>query len=483
MQQLVSGQDYRPAGRLDAQRALERYNGPWDERRAAHLFRRAGFGGSPEQITQAQRQGLHTTLEELINYPLQSRLPGRPANLTNVEALAAQYPKPYTLEQRRILRKASLENGRLLQTWWLERMLRTPAPLQEKMTLFWHGHFTSALQEKGIDAQAILRQNQLFRTYATGNIRTLTQDVAQDPAMLLYLDNARSSKAHPNENFARELMELFTLGIGNYSETDVRESARAFTGWGLNKSQKFSVFPNRHDTGQKTFLGHTGPFDGKDIINIIFTQPACSRYFAKKLLEFFVYENPEPALIDALASELRFSGFELKPVLAKLFSSEVFYSARAYRALVKSPVEFVLGGLKMLGLKHVNHAVLQTLNKSGQNLFYPPNVKGWDGGAAWLNSGTLLLRDNFINQLVHDPELRKTNSLFNQIPLDATQGAQRIIDIVLQGDCSPASLARLVRYLDGDTTAANHMLSIENFEERIRGGFYLAMTMPAFQLN
>ncbi len=178
-------------------------------------------------------------------------------------------------------------------------MIATPAPLQEKMTLFWHGHFTSAYEGKGITAQDILTQNQLYRSYALGNIRKLTLAVSHDPAMLKYLDNRANRAQHPNENYARELMELFTLGIGNYTEQDVRESARAFTGYTLDADDQFVFNPRQHDDGSKTFLGQTGNFTGDDIVNIIFQQPAAAQYFAKKLLEFYVYSDPEPQLVDA----------------------------------------------------------------------------------------------------------------------------------------------------------------------------------------
>ena len=282
MQQQLSDHEYRPLGTLDISRALELYSGPWDERRTAHLYRRAGFGSSIAQIADAQPRGLAENVKGFISFPDTSQLASAPENLLDPRAMFPGPAKDLTAEQHKQLNSAYREATLDLQLWWLNRMLATPAPLQEKMTLFWHGHFTSAIREKGTEPQDMLVQNQLFRRYAVGNIRELTRAVARDPAMLRYLDGARSKKDHPNENFARELMELFTLGIGNYTENDVRESARAFTGWGL-KHGEFFVSANQHDDGTKTFLGHTGNFDGDDIINIIFTQPACSRFFAKKI--------------------------------------------------------------------------------------------------------------------------------------------------------------------------------------------------------
>lgn len=483
MQQLPVDRAYRPEGLFDGGHALKRFDGAWDERLVAHLYRRAGFGASSAHIAALQHRSVADIAVGLVRFADSSSLPQAPENLVDPRSLVSGPAKQRTPEQRKQVNRAYRADIISLQTWWLERMLKTPAPLQEKLTLFWHGHFTTAIRQKGITPQAMLEQNWLFRRYAMGNIRELTRAVAQNPAMLRYLDNGRSTKVHPNENFARELMELFTLGIGHYTENDVRESARAFTGWGVGRDGAFKKFPNRFDDGTKTFLGHTGNFDGNNIIDIIFMQPACSRFFAKKIIEFFVYENPETEFVETVAAQLRAHDFELAPTMAALFASDVFYSKRAYRALVKSPVEFVLGSMKVLGLQDVSLKALSTLRKTGQTLFAPPNVKGWDGGAAWINSQTLLTRDNYINVLVNEPTLRNRSSIFAEIPTDAQAAAQRIIEIVLQGDCSHASFARLEQYLNGAAIAENRPLSYENFEQRVRGAFYLAMAMPAFQLN
>jgi uncharacterized protein (DUF1800 family) len=346
--------------------------------------------------------------------------------------------------------------------------------------LFWHGHFTSAY-EKGIPAQAIVDQNNLYRANALGNVRDLTLKVSQDPAMLRYLDNAQNIKAHPNENYARELMELFTLGIGNYTETDVRESARAFTGWGLGRDYVFQNFPARHDDGSKTFLGRTGNFTGTDIVEIIFSQPAAARWFAGKLLSFFVYSDPEPQLIDAVAALIRKHDYNVQPVMATLLRSNVFYSNRAYRALVKSPVEFVVGSYQLFGVKQSDPAALPALRRMGQVLFHPPNVKGWDGGAAWLNSQTVLTRENFASSLM--AKMGNAPWLRGVLHTTDPQNVSRTLTAtILQGDVSAASIAQLASYLKGDGVTALAMLSGENADERIRGAAYLTMAMPAYQL-
>jgi uncharacterized protein (DUF1800 family) len=487
---------FRPAGRLDPAAALRPYRGAWNSRKAAHLLRRAGFGGSPAEVAQFTALSMDAAVDRLVHFPDASALPAAPQLVDDnprrrlMMAGAFGPQASMTPEERtaaiKALGKAHFENAVALMQWWLGRMIATPAPLQEKMTLFWHGHFTSAYQGKGITAQDILGQNQLFRTNALGNVRKLTLAVTADPAMLKYLDNRLNHKQHPNENYARELMELFTLGLGNYTETDVRESARAFTGYTLSAEDEF-VFNRRiHDDGQKTFLGQTGNFTGDDVVNIIFQQPAASAFFARKLLEFYVYDDPEPQLIDGVADLLRRNDFELSPVMSTLLRSNVFHSDRAYRALVKSPTEFVVGTFKLMGLPPdaVAKPVLAAMTRMGQRLFFPPNVKGWDGGAAWLNSGTLLTRANFAAAVCENERtMQSAGWLSTDMTLDPKSVAARIAEHVLLSDISAASLGRLEAYLRGDESSALGMLSTENSEERMRGAVYLAIATPAYQLS
>ncbi len=486
---------YRPPGRLDLASALEPYAGPWGVRQAAHLYRRAAFGGSPDDVARAASAGMRAAVDGFVHFADTSALPAQPQlaadrpnpdQLKKLVAAASQAGAapaavdPDVLRARRQIGLARRDNTIAMQTWFLDRMINTAAPLQEKMTLFWHGHFTSAYQ-KGIPAEVLIAQNNLFRSSALGNVRGLTLAVSQDPAMLRYLDNAQNVKAHPNENYARELMELFTLGIGNYTETDVRESARSFTGWSFDRDWAFKNFPARHDDGTKTFLGKTGNFTGSDIVEIIFTQPAAARLFAKKLLEFFVYSAPEPALVDAVAALIRKNDFNLQPVMSTVMRSNVFYSDRAYRALVKSPVEFVVGSYQLFGIKQSDLVALGALRRMGQLLFLPPNVKGWDGGAAWLNSQTVLTRENFASSLM--AKMGDATWMRRAIQTPDPAGVSRALTAtILQGDVSPASTAHLTAYLDGTNVSALAALSMENSDERVRGAAYLTMAMPAYQL-
>jgi uncharacterized protein (DUF1800 family) len=497
--QTTASASYRPAGPLDASTALLPYAGPWNRRLAAHLLRRAGFGGSPADVDRLAGMPARAAVDSLIRFPDTSALPARPPLEDPPMPLRGMFrgmmqgqpPDEAMVQARKSFQMANNMNRRknliAMQSWWLQRMIATPAPLQEKMTLFWHGHFTSS-PEKGTTAQALLMQNQLFREYALGNVRDLTLHVSQDPAMLRYLDNNVNEKAHPNENYARELMELFTLGIGNYTEQDIRESARAFTGWTFRRSPDGTgqFLDNRfqHDDGTKTFLGQSGNFNGADVVNIIFRQPAAPRWFAKKLLAFFVYQDPEPQLVDQVAALLAKNDFELRPVMSTLLRSNVFFSDRAYRALVKSPVEFVVGTHQLFGITEVAPIELATLRAMGQVLFYPPNVKGWDGGAAWLNSATILTRENFANGVAQSPKMMDNAGWLTPAmrAMDPRAVAATLTQSMLQGDVSPASVAQLVTYLGGHGQAELAQLSPENVDERVRNAAYLTMAMPAYQL-
>ena len=498
---------FRPAGSLPAS-PLAPYAGPWDVRLAAHLLRRAGFGGSPADVDRAAAGSMNAAVDALVHFPstdalaqgpalidedenrpLASLTMAAPVPMSTGDTMAMASPAPATdgatnaiveaRKQRNVLRR---RQDRANVAWWLDRMLVSPAPLQEKLTLYLHGHFATANNQKGIYGVDIVDQNWLMRRYALGNWRELTHAMARDRAMLKWLDNARNVKAHPNENFARELMELFTLGIGNYTETDVRESARAFTGYTFRRATgEFYFNARQHDDGAKTFLGKTGNFTGDDVIDIIFAQPAAPKYFAKRLLEFFVYTDPEPALIDALASIIRANDFNMAPVFAMLFRSNVFYSDRTYRALVKSPVEFVIGSYKLFGLTEIGPQTIGVLGRMGQVPFHPPSVKGWDGGLQWLNTQTVLARENFASGLTTQAAQGK-NFLNAGPPSSARDATQALAHTILQGDASPASLANLQAYLDGRGTSADGALSGENVEERMRGAAYLTMAMPAYQL-
>ena len=289
-----------------------------------------------------------------------------------------------------------------LRQWWLERMLNSPAPLLEKMTLFWHGHFATSVQ-KVRDAYFMWLQNDTLRRNAFGSFATLVKKMSRDPAMMIYLDLQQSRKEHPNENWARELMELFTVGIGNYSEDDIRASARAFTGYRVDMTtQQFRFAPGQHDHAQKTFMGRVGPLNGDDVIDVLVNKPACGQFIARKLWRFFVEDEPPSSVVDLVAERLRGHNFEIRPLLREIFTSEEFYSDRAMAGQIKSPVQFVIQTSKLLEAPLPSSVVAQNaMRQMGQTLFAPPNVKGWDGGKAWITTSTLMFRFNFANYLIN----------------------------------------------------------------------------------
>jgi uncharacterized protein (DUF1800 family) len=475
----------RPSGTVDVSDALRPYRGALNERLAAHLLRRAGFGGTPDEIARFARMQPHDAVESLIHFPDTSRLPG-PDNVydpyggLNMMMAPMAGDRKAFMQQAREQSRASIMS---MQTWWLNRMLTTPAPLQEKMTLLFHGHFTTAAIQKGVWPSYIWNQNQVYRNAALGNLRDLTLAVSKDPAMLIYLDNASSNKSHPNENYARELMELFTLGHGNYSEEDIRQSARAFTGYSVDRrTGQFVNNARVHDDGNKSFLGQNGNFSGDDIVRIIYQQPACAHFWASTLLSYFVYNDPEPQLIDQVAGLLLMHDYNLAPVMSAILQSNVFFSPRAYRAIVKSPAEFVVGIHKTLALASVEPTALRALNQMGQILFYPPNVAGWPGGETWLTSKTMIARQNYVAALTNS-QMMSQSSWMQSLPMDAKSAARAMIGTILQDDAPTFGYEQLIGYLDGNATSALRSLSVENVQERMRGGAYLTMAMPAYQLS
>ena len=287
--------------------------------------------------------------------------------------------------------------------WWANRMVATRRPLEEKMALFWHGHFATG-DEKVQDYRKMLRQNELLRAKATGNFRDLLIAVSQDPAMLVSLDAGVNVKGAPNENFAREIMELFTMGVGNYTEKDIQEAARAFTGWNY-KGLDFVVNPQQHDEGVKTVLGNSGNFDGVQVIDIILARQVTSEYIASKLYRYFVREEVTPAMREKLGKLLRDKHFEIAPFLETVFESRDFYSDTSVGTRIKSPVELTVSTYRKLGLTEVpgipDFNVLTVA--MGQKLLNPPNVAGWTSGKSWITPGLLLVRGNFIYDTLFPP--------------------------------------------------------------------------------
>lgn len=396
----------------------------WDRSKAAHLLERAGFGGTPAAINRLAAMSPREAVRYLVRFEgapsaelapfdhsgifdpgLDPFPPSRPATTKLAEetgmALGLKVRdggnrplQPIVNKFFYWLRASRLETDRVAQ-WWAERMLVTPRPLEEKMALFWHGHFATN-EDKVRDYRKMHRQLTLFQREGLGNFRTLLIAVAQDPAMLAFLDAGVNVKGSPNENFAREIMELFTMGVGHYSEHDIREAARAFTGWNF-QGLDFNFDPEKHDGGQKTVLGRTGNFDGVEVIDIILDQPVTPQFIASKLYRYFVHDTLDESLATALGAALRAGNYELRPLLETLFLSRQFYADDVMGQRIKGPVELVISTYRKLGLTNLPGAPDFNLvtGALGQRLMHPPTVAGWSHGRAWITPSLLIERGNF----------------------------------------------------------------------------------------
>jgi uncharacterized protein (DUF1800 family) len=394
---------------------------------ARHFLNRTSFAAGPRDIEAFAQLDREQAADRLLDWT------GKPAGtpppawanepFESLRRFRGMSPEERKLAQREIFRK-SFE----LQSWWLTEMLTTPSPLTEKMTLFWHNHFVSSLQ-KVRSPQLLYRQNLLFRRHALGHFGDLLHAVARDPAMVIYLDNASNRKGRPNENFAREVMELFTLGEGRYGERDIKEAARAFTGWSIDPNTgEFRYRRRAHDEGLKTVLGRTGNLDGDAVLDILLAQPQTAEFIVGKLWLEFVSLRPDPAEVRRIGRAFRESGYSVRAALKALLISDAFYEPRNRAALIKSPVELVVGTLRQFNFRtgEVIPFVF-TANQLGQRLFAPPNVKGWPGGEAWINSTTLLARKAFLERLFRADELRPMAATASmEGTMSAPKGAGRL---------------------------------------------------------
>ncbi len=425
---------------------------PWSNRLAAHLLRRAGFGGSISEIEAAQKAGLQPTIDRLIN-----------------ASSADSYNEEMATAGRLV---SGGQDSKSLAAWWLLRMVQTPCPLIEKITLFWHGHFATGA-EKVKDARAMLQQNILLRKHALGPFEPLVQQISRDVAMLVYLDSEDNRKTRPNENYARELMELFCLGTGNYTEHDIKEIARCFTGWQVQR-KKFNFNPYQHDNQPKSFLGETGNFDGNDAVQIILQQDASTRFIARKLIRFFVFDGDDISdeLVQPLANELRESGFNIGRTVRTILSSQIFFSEAAIGRKIKSPVELAVGFLRFFDASVNMQELSNRLAGLGQLPLYPPNVKGWDGGRAWINASTILARANLISELVNSGNTKLRAGSWSQWakshpPTDAKDNLQWMDEYFLAAAIPPTAWTEL-----------------ENFKpSEIQQAISWLAALPEFQLN
>ncbi len=456
---------------------------PAVEANIAHLLRRAGFGGTQSDIQYYGSLGLTAAINQLLNYetitdPIENQLNSMNFDFTKFADM---------------------------QRWWILRMLYTKRPLQEKMTLFWHGLLTSSAQKIGgpKNLPLLIQQNQFLRAHALDTFDNILLGITQDPAMMWWLDLRLSRKNNPNENYARELLELFTLGVSSgYTQDDVRAAAFALTGWSLRNGA--SVYtPAQHNTATQTFLGQTGSFDYRDIIRIIAAHPAAGPHLATRLFSFFVHPNPSAEEIKPMVDAYYSSGHSVKAVMQAMFNAPAFFSAAAYRARIKSPPEFVIGSIRQLELKTQGQGVGGAMAAMGQSLFAPVNVAGWPGDTeseAWMNTATWLARINLLNTAANVPgflaaetgnilafetmtsDIAKHNlksygdfiNYYAQNFIDSALSSERLALLTqfLQINPYPSALQNIT-FADGTKTSW----------ETARNTIYILLSGPEYQLN
>jgi uncharacterized protein (DUF1800 family) len=386
---------------------------PMGTDQARHLLARTGFQPTPQEVAAFERLDYAQGVERILSTMRPKAATPLPDWMGMSPAEFFQVNRDIRREKREMAEAGEVKDrrdrivglvrqqGGDAKAWWYREMLTTTSPFTERMVLFWHNHFTSSVQKVKY-VPALMRQNELFRREAAGNYARLLRDVARDPAMLMYLDGASSRKGQPNENFARELLELFTVGEGQYGEQDIKEAARAFTGWSVDRQTgAHRVYPALHDDGSKTFLGRSGNFDGEHILAAVLAHPRTAERLVEKLWREFVSPQPDTAEVKRLAALLRQNDYEMKPLLQALFLSPAFNDPKNRGTLFKSPVEMTIGTLRLLQIPVDDTLRLVRAGRAlGQDIFDPPNVKGWSGGEKWISSYTLMQREQGLQRII-----------------------------------------------------------------------------------
>ena len=445
---------------------------PWNLQKVGHLYRRAGFSGNWSEL----QAGLEAGPEKAITQLLKGG--------ADRESFESQM-EPLTQSIRQ------LNNAPQMSAWWLHRMLYSPHPLREKMTLFWHNHFATS-NAKVQNVGYMLGQYSVMYRNALGKFGPMLHEMSKDPAMMIWLDTIQSVKGKPNENYARELMELFSLGIGNYTEADIREAARAFTGWEIVQ-EKYHFNVGAFDDTEKKVFGKTGQFKGEDIVDLCLEKESCAKFLVRKLFRFLISDSiPTSAdLIDPLAKTFRDSGYDIGKLVETMLRSNIFFSPEAYRSRIKSPIDFALGMVRGLEGRPGATGVADSLETLGQRVFNPPSVKGWDGGTTWLNGQTLLFRQNLALSMTSTEDAR-FGSRCDPAVLAKKHGKAKDAELVefflqlfLQGNVADETRQRLQDYT---AQAAKRKYPIYWSEEdiadhRVRAVCHLVLALPEYQLD
>lgn len=371
-----------------------------------HLYWRSGFGLSPAEWKKVQSQSLEQAINQVFNTAAQA------SNISaDVQDRSKKAFKALSKEERQAILKKEKQLISKQNIDWVVRMANpNESAFLEKMCLFWHGHFACITKRSKLAHQ----QLQTIRTHALGNFRSMVHAISKDASMIRFLNNQQNRKRQPNENFARELMELFTIGRGHYSEQDIKEAARAFTGWSSNFSGEFKFKKQHHDFGQKTFMGKTGNLDGGDIVDIILDRKETAEFITKKIYRFFINEKIDEAKVQALSNYFYETDYDIKALMQKIFSSDWFYDQKNIGTKIKSPIELLAGTMRSLDVKFEGITSILFIEKAlGQILFKPPNVAGWAEGKSWIDNSTLMLRLNLVAYLFRAVDINfKTKEAF-----------------------------------------------------------------------
>jgi len=380
---------------------------------ARHLLARTGFDPVWKEIEPLLPLSREQAVELIVNKADAKPLKPIPVELLSTPEDSHELMMSRTENERHDAQKKERERLDRLQSWWIDQMVQSPTPLAEQMTLFWHNHFTSSIQ-KVRTTRLMGQQHNTQRMHALGNFADLLKAMIKDPAMLRYLDAANNRKAQSNENFARELLELFSLGVGNYSENDIKEASRAFSGWTVNRERAaFQFNEKEHDNSHKTFLKQTGNFTGDDIVRIILEQPTTAQLISTKLWKTFISENPNQVTIRRVSAQWQNQHkYAIKPLLKELLNSPDFWAPSNRGRIVKSPTDYVVGLLRVWQLPNQNsNQWRNSISHLGQDLFNPPNVKGWEGGTNWITTNTLVAREQLMQRFLHDAGGMRTKKL------------------------------------------------------------------------
>ncbi len=445
---------------------------PWNARRIGHLLRRAAFGASAQRMQLCKERGPDGSVNWLLEFDPASDVGGLNAFLQQAQALYDIRQSPVYAAQ-----------------WWFHRMIHTPAPLQEKLAVMWHDHFATSATKVG-RSDWMHDQVELFRTHGTGSFRELLVAVGRQPAMLRWLDGHASHKSAPNENYAREILELFSLGVGHYTEPDIQELARCFTGWLITGGREARFDKNRWDEGEKTVFGHKGAYNDEQAVDVILQHPQAPKYIAWRLLTTFVHPQPAQEHIDHYAARLVAHQWHIGNTLKEILKSRLFYSDWAYRSLIKSPVDLCVGAAIAIGGVPRAEYLRRECAAMGQSLLYPPDVSGWKGGQAWINANTVMVRFRFGMELARQGFGEFASSpLYQDLEQRQVTTAARIVnyfgEMLLDGDVPMDARGRFLDYINRDAKnqPAEFAFNPGYVQQKVRGLVQLMMSMPHYQLS